>query len=268
MRAVFSSGAARNSSPASGTAARPSTCTGVEGPATFTCSPLSLIIARTRPQAAPATIGSPTFSSPLSTSTVATGPRPTSSLASSTTPLARPVGLAFSSSSSATTSSWSRRSSIPSSWVADISTTIVSPPHDSGTNSCSASWVSTRCGSALSLSILLTATMIGTTGAHLRERGVARRVEERDLLAVLLDLVCTDVLGDATGLTGHHVGVADLVQHGRLAVIDVAHDRDDRRPRLLVLLVVAVVEQRLEADLLLLTGLDEHDVGADLEGEQ
>ena len=34
------------------------------------------------------------------------------------------------------------------------------------------------------------------------------------------------------------------------------------------ILVVAVVEQRLELDLLLLTGLDEHDVGADLEGEQ
>ena len=40
------------------------------------------------------------------------------------------------------------------------------------------------------------------------------------------------------------------------------------RPRLLVDLVVAVVEQRLELDLLLLTGVDEHDVGADLEGEQ
>ena len=47
--------------------------------------------------------------------------------------LGPPVGLAVSSSSSATTSSWSSRSSMPSSWVADISTTIVSPPHDSGT---------------------------------------------------------------------------------------------------------------------------------------
>ena len=55
---------------------------------------------------------------------------------------------------------------MPNSWVADISTTIVSPPHDSGTSSCSASWVSTRCGSALSLSILLTATTIGTSAAR------------------------------------------------------------------------------------------------------
>ena len=36
----------------------------------------------------------------------------------------------------------------------------------------------------------------------------------------------------------------------------------------LVLLVVAVVEQRLETDLLLLAGLDQHDVGTDLQGEQ
>ena len=38
---------------------------------------------------------------------------------------------------------------------------------------------------------------VGTAGAHLRERGVARRVEERDPLPVLLDLVGADVLGDA-----------------------------------------------------------------------
>ena len=42
---------------------------------------------------------------------------------------------------------------------------MVSPPHDSGTSPCSASWVSTRCGSAFSLSILLTATTIGTSAA-------------------------------------------------------------------------------------------------------
>ena len=157
---------ARNSSPASGTDDRPSTSTGVDGPATLICSPLSLIIARTLPHAAPATIGSPTLSSPLSTRIVATGPRPLSRLASSTMPLARPVGLACRSSSSATTSSWSSRSSMPRSWRADISTTIVSPPHCSGTSSCSASSVSTRCGSALSLSILLTATTIGTSAAR------------------------------------------------------------------------------------------------------
>ena len=54
------------------------------------------------------------------------------------------------------------------------------------------------------------------------------------VLAVLLDLVGADVLGDPAGLAGDDVGVADLVEQRGLAVVDVAHDRDDRRPRLLV----------------------------------
>ena len=137
-RAVFSSGAARNSSPACGTDDKPRTCTGVEGPASFTCSPRSLMSARTLPHAAPATIGSPTFNVPLSTNTVATGPRPMSRFASRTIPFARPVGFAVSSSSSATTVSCSSKSSIPKFCCADISTTMVSPPHASGTNSYSA----------------------------------------------------------------------------------------------------------------------------------
>ena len=142
--AVRSSGADLNSSPAPGTADNPSTRTGVDGPTSLTCSPRSLISARTLPHAAPATIGSPTLSVPLSTNTVATGPRPTSSWPSSTTPLARPVGLAVSSSTSATTLSCSSKSSIPKPLCADISTTIVSPPHASGVNCCSARPARTR----------------------------------------------------------------------------------------------------------------------------
>ena len=38
------------------------------------------------------------------------------------------------------------------------------------------------------------------------------------------------VLRDAAGLAGGDVGVADLVQQARLAVVDVAENRDDRRP--------------------------------------
>ena len=184
------------------------------GPASLTCLPLSSIIARTRPHAPPATIGSPTFSVPLSTSTVATGPRPVSRLASSTMPLARPVGLAVSSSSSATAASCSSRSSMPRSCCADISTTIVSPPHDSGTSSCSAS-----CDEhPLRIGVVLVDLVerhddrhvgrlgvvdrldrlrhdavvggdhqhddvgdLGATGTHLGERGVAGGVDERDL---------------------------------------------------------------------------------------
>ena len=148
---------------------------------------------------------------------------------------------------------------MPRSWVADISTTIVSPPHDSGTSSCSASWRE----HPLRVGVVLVDLVdrhddrhlgrpgvvdrldrlrhhavvggdhehddvgrLGAAGAHLRERGVARGVEERDLLAALLDLVGADVLGDAAGLAGDHVGVADLVEQRGLAVVDVAHDGD------------------------------------------
>ena len=66
----------------------------MEGSASLTWSPWSSTSALTLPQAAPATTGSPTRSVPCSTMTVATGPRPASRLASSTTPRARPSGLA------------------------------------------------------------------------------------------------------------------------------------------------------------------------------
>ena len=102
LEAVFSSGATTKRSPAMATSERPSTWTGVDGPASLTCLPWSSMSARTRPQAAPATSGSPTLRVPRCTRIVATGPRPMSRLDSSTTPRARPSGVARRSSSSAT----------------------------------------------------------------------------------------------------------------------------------------------------------------------
>ena len=46
---------------------------------------------------------------------------------------------------------------------------------------------------------------LGAAGAHGGKRFVARRVEEGDLLALNLDLVGADVLGDAAGLAFGHV---------------------------------------------------------------
>ena len=88
-------------SPAEGTSPKPSTSTGWLGPAEVTLRPLSSIIARTRPKAVPATMGSPILRVPFCTSTVATGPRPLSSSASIMVPRAALSGFALSSRTSA-----------------------------------------------------------------------------------------------------------------------------------------------------------------------
>ena len=72
---------------------------------------------------------------------------------------------------------------------------------------------------------------LGAAGAHHRERFVARRVEEDDAAAVDLDRVRADVLRDAAGFALGDLRLADRVEQRRLAVVDVAHDRDDRRAR-------------------------------------
>ena len=75
-----------------------------------------------------------------------------------------------------------------------------------------------------------------TAGTHRGERFVARGVDEGDrplgAVQVDLDLIGADVLGDATGLALAHVGLADGVQQAGLAVVDVTHHGDHRRPGL------------------------------------
>ncbi len=73
---------------------------------------------------------------------------------------------------------------------------------------------------------------VGAARAHRGEGLMARRVDEGDALAALQhDLVGADMLGDAAGLAAHHVGLAQRVEERGLAVIDMAHDGDDGRPR-------------------------------------
>ena len=101
-------------------------------------------------------------------------------------------------------------------------------------------------------------------GAHRGERLVARGVDEGDDPAVLLGLVRTDVLRDPAGLAGDDVGLADAVEQRGLSVVDVAHDGDDRRPRLEERVVVVVLaEHGLQLELGLLARLDEQDLGAE-----
>ena len=109
------------------------------------------------------------------------------------------------------------------------------------------------------------------SGPHGGERLVARGVDERDQVALVVDLVGADVLGDPTGLPGHHVGLADAVEQQGLAVVDVAHDGDDgwTRPQVLLVLLLVVVEVLgLQLGFLLLTRVDQADGRAELSGEQ
>ena len=152
-------------SPAPGTPERPSSSTGLEGPASLTCWPLSLTTARTRPHSAPATTISPWRNVPFCTSTVAKGPRPRSSLDSITVPSAARFGLAFKSSTSACRLIASASLSRLRRLVALTCTSWVSPPSDSTTISCISNSCRTRSRFTPSLSILLTATMIGTSAA-------------------------------------------------------------------------------------------------------
>ena len=66
---------------------------------------------------------------------------------------------------------------------------------------------------------------------HCRESLVTGRVEERDHAPGCLHMIGPDVLGDAARLTRRDARAADRVEQRGLAVIDVAHDRHDRRPR-------------------------------------
>jgi hypothetical protein len=66
-------------------------------------------------------------------------------------------------------------------------------------------------------------------GAHQRERFVAGRVEKHNPPAVDVGRIGADVLRDAARLALGDLGHPNRVEQRRLAVIDVAHDRDDRR---------------------------------------
>src|SRR6476620_2227468 len=81
-------------------------------------------------------------------------------------------------------------------------------------------------------------------GPHSGERLVTGCVDEGDRAVVAFELhphlVGTDVLGYPAGFGRDHVRLADGIQQSRLAVIDVTHDRHDRRTGDQVLFVTLV----------------------------
>ena len=69
---------------------------------------------------------------------------------------------------------------------------------------------------------------IGTAGAHGGESGVAGGVEESDFLTLAVHTVGADVLGDATRFAGGHAGFADRIEERGFAMVDMAHESNDR----------------------------------------
>ena len=56
---------------------------------------------------------------------------------------------------------------------------------------------------------------------------MTRGVQEGNGIAVDLNRVGTDMLRDAAGLAGDHIGLTHGIEEAGLAVVDVAHDHDD-----------------------------------------
>ena len=55
-------------------------------------------------------------------------------------------------------------------------------------------------------------------------------IEESDLAPVKLDIIGADMLGNPARFASNNVCFANSIQKGGLAVIDVTHDSDNRRP--------------------------------------
>ena len=90
----------------------------------------------------------------------------------------------------------------------------------------------------------------GAPGPHGGKGLMAGGVQEGDQAVSHLDLIGADGLGDAAGLAGGHIGVADIVQQAGLAVVDMAHDHHHGSPgdQILFLVLVVVDELLLNGD--------------------
>ena len=70
----------------------------------------------------------------------------------------------------------------------------------------------------------------GAAGTHAGKRFVARRIDEDDLIAVLLHVIRANVLRNTAGFPARHIRRANRVQQRGLTVIHVTHDGDDWGP--------------------------------------
>ena len=163
--ASFSESKTIKSSPDLAAPLIPRISTGIDGGASLTFSPLSLIKALTFPHFNPLTKKSPFLIVPDVTTTVATAPLPISILDSKTIPVALDSKSVFKSKISACRTIDSTNLSKFFLFFAEISTIKVSPDKSSAISSYSKSWFFIFCGSASGKSHLLIATTIGTFAA-------------------------------------------------------------------------------------------------------
>ena len=92
-----------------------------------------------------------------------------------------------------------------------------------------------------------------TTCTHRCKGFMTRSIEECDTTPVRKHhVVCTDMLGNTSGLTGDDIRISDVVEEGCLTMVDVSHHCDDRRScheiclvlRLLSVLVYLILDIR------------------------
>ena len=164
-RAFFSSANTIASSPALGTSDKPKISTGIDGPASLMVLPSSSVMARILPNTEPANSMSPLRKVPDWTNKVATAPRPLSKRASTMMPFAGASTGAFNSNTSASNNTASSKPSMLRPFLAEMSTNWVSPPQESGFTPWMLNSWRIFSGLAASLSILFTATTIGTPAA-------------------------------------------------------------------------------------------------------
>ena len=93
---------------------------------------------------------------------------------------------------------------------------------------------------------------IRASRAHGRESGMTGRVEESDLACLCNRPVGADVLRDSAGFARRDARLANRIHQRSLAVIDMAHERDNRAARLEFFFLLDDRRRRRDNDLLYL----------------
>ena len=97
-----------------------------------------------------------------------------------------------------------------------------------------------------------------TTHTHCSKCLMSRSIQECDLLTIDLYGICTDVLGDTTGLAGGNVGRTDCIQQRSLTMVNMTHNTDYRRSCNHIVLILFFLFQKLSNNINFLFFLTEN----------